>query len=373
MSEENKTFRMLYVIGIVMVVTSHCSGGGISLCTDWFPENSFHMQLFFFASGYFYLKKNEECLGSYIKKKFFKLILPLWIYNIIYGVFTTILKEAGFVIGTSFSLRSVFISSFLFGSDFKFNSPDWFIAQLFIVEVLNVLISKGYSVKMKYREFAIILTELVLGILATMLFTGIDSPIMLILLGRTLYSLSWYGIGRLYKVFEKYDSVDNWKYFSLVLCAQFIILLLINGKSNLSYMSVVSFNFDEKSVLSIYIIPLVAIAFWLRVCKLISPYVLKNRVIQYMGKHTFSIVENQYLGFWFLNTIYYQLSILTNNIWQFDAQSYKSMHNYIFNLPNYEQLKILYVILGLSVPLIMSYTGENIKKILRKNFVSRGK
>ena len=39
-----------------------------------------------------------------------------------------------------FNLFDWLLSPFMFGSNFKFNSPDWFIAQLFIVEVINVLI-----------------------------------------------------------------------------------------------------------------------------------------------------------------------------------------------------------------------------------------
>lgn len=340
-------------------------GGGISLFTDWFPENSFHMQLFFFASGYFYLKTNEENTAYYIKKKTLKLILPLLMYNIVYGVFISILTNFGFSIGEPVTPMSVFVSPFLFGSDFKFNSPDWFVAQLFIVEVLNVIFGKIFPKRIKYREYIIILTELILGVYATISFANMDSPISLILLGRTLYSLSWYGVGRLYRIVEKYDTMSSWKYLSLVICFQFLVLLITNGKANISFMSVVSFKFVGLHIFGIYFIPLAGIAFWLRVCRIIGSYLLKYRLVCFVGKHTFSIVENQYLGFWILNTGYYCLDILTNNILGFDSVSYMNMHNYIFTLANCVQTRILYVIMGILVPVIISYLGECLRKKLR--------
>ena len=57
----NYQFKLLYAIGIVMIVANHTSGnGGISLFYELFPAASFEIGLFVFTSGYFYKEKYEE-------------------------------------------------------------------------------------------------------------------------------------------------------------------------------------------------------------------------------------------------------------------------------------------------------------------------
>ena len=53
-------FKILYCIGMIMIVAGHCDGGGINLLSDWFPYYGFHLGLFLFASGYFYKTKYEN-------------------------------------------------------------------------------------------------------------------------------------------------------------------------------------------------------------------------------------------------------------------------------------------------------------------------
>lgn len=74
-------FKILYAIGIIFVVIGHCGGGGINILSDWFPPYAFHLQLFAFASGYFYKSSSEEYIGKYILKKIKTLLVPLYCWN----------------------------------------------------------------------------------------------------------------------------------------------------------------------------------------------------------------------------------------------------------------------------------------------------
>lgn len=66
----NYQFKLLYAIGIVMIVANHTSGnGGISLFYELFPAASFEIGLFVFTSGYFYKEKYEENILKYFIKK----------------------------------------------------------------------------------------------------------------------------------------------------------------------------------------------------------------------------------------------------------------------------------------------------------------
>lgn len=75
-------FKILYAIGIIFVVIGHCGGGGINILSDWFPPYAFHLQLFAFASGYFYKSSSEEYIGKYILKK-----LKHYLCRFIVGIF----------------------------------------------------------------------------------------------------------------------------------------------------------------------------------------------------------------------------------------------------------------------------------------------
>lgn len=86
-------FKFLYVLGTLSVVIGH-TGGTINLLYDWFPFGSYFLAIFAFSSGYFFDdKKCEYAPGNYVLHKLKSLILPLYVYNTIYGVFVLITKK----------------------------------------------------------------------------------------------------------------------------------------------------------------------------------------------------------------------------------------------------------------------------------------
>ena len=315
------------------------------------------MQLFFALSGYLY-SGNKYTILNYIKKKMKRLLLPCWAYNIFYGLFNIVIGTKGFHIGGVFSFYNIFISSMMFGSNFRFNSPDWFIMQLFFVEIINVFISKLLAKRhpvLKYIYYSITLVGGLLSIQYT-LHNEINDFTRVIF--RTIFCLSWYNIGMLYKQIEKYDTLSNQTYFSIIFIVQFLILM--KNDANVQG-SVVHFNFLINPI-EVYITALLAIAFWVRICKLISVYVLRNKFLDYVGHHTFTIVENQYLGFFFLNILLHMI----NQVWNigFDEAAFYSMHNYIYLYHENYIFAVLYLIMGIGVPIVISYVWDKMKTII---------
>lgn len=354
--KENYTIRLLYVIGIFFVITSHVHFSG-GVLTEWFSENSFHMQMFFWASGYLYSDECEKNICGYLGRKVKRLLIPMVIYNIVYGLFTKVIRQFGFKIGGEITLYNIFISSFCYGSGFCFNSPDWFIAQLFIVEVLNVLAGSVFGKQKKQNEILLCIVYLVLGILSLSVFDINRDSIAGVVFLRTLFCLSWYGIGRLYcLVMEKYDKIDNTLYFGIVFLIQFFILMYNDGSIE---GSVVSFSFTIN-IISLYLSAMMGIAFWLRVARIFSGFIIKNPLVEYVGKHTYSIVENQYLGFWLINFCLFMLNKVIR-IKNFEEKYFFSMHNYFCIVNDNRIFLALYVFAGISVPLLISYAGEHIK------------
>ncbi len=108
----NKKMMLLSSIGIILVVLGHI-GNTINLFNDIFPYYSFHMAMFVFISGYFYnVEYEKKILGKngYIVKKIKKLIIPYFIWNLIYGIIINALRHFDIIsYGQKITLRTFFI------------------------------------------------------------------------------------------------------------------------------------------------------------------------------------------------------------------------------------------------------------------------
>ena len=63
--KENREFRVLSAVGIILVVAGHL-GYNLFDLGGLFPYYSFHVFLFLFVSGYFYKKEAEENILGYL-------------------------------------------------------------------------------------------------------------------------------------------------------------------------------------------------------------------------------------------------------------------------------------------------------------------
>ena len=142
--ENNKKFVFVFL---------YCKSGGINLAFDIFPVYSFHIGLFVFCSGYFYKNKNESNLKGYIWKKFKKLIIPMFLWNIAYGVFVQLTRLKGFTIGSDFTLYNLFIAPIIDGHQFEYNLCFWFIPSLFLIEIMTCFIRKIVSKFANINEY----------------------------------------------------------------------------------------------------------------------------------------------------------------------------------------------------------------------------
>ena len=79
--KNNGQFTILKVWGIFLVVYGHV-GNSMSL----FMGVMFHMPLFIFISGYFYSPKSEDGILAFLKKRFCRLVIPYFAWNLFYGV-----------------------------------------------------------------------------------------------------------------------------------------------------------------------------------------------------------------------------------------------------------------------------------------------
>lgn len=345
---QNLQFKLLAAIGIIIIVSGHCYHGGISLAYEWFPIYSFNVSLFVFISGYFYKPTYEQSVCKYIWKRFKRLVIPAYLWNIAYGVFILLMKNLGYTIGAEVNPYNLFVMPFVDGEAFQYNLGSWFVYPLFLACVINVLFCRLIS-KMRIRnEFIILAVYFAVGIIGIQLAIGGHNTGVMKLITRTMMFLPWFQAGRVYNSWlEKKDKLNSTAYFAVLFVIQ---LLLLTAFDNLEYAPSAMSGFDNGSIVP-YITSFTGIAFWLRVSKLLAPIINDNKIVRLIADNTYSIMIHQMLGFMFVKWLFYALSSAANWFPDFNAQFMRSSIWYYYIPKGLQQYGILYLTGGIIVPI----------------------
>jgi fucose 4-O-acetylase-like acetyltransferase len=256
----------LSAIGIIIIVSGHCYNGGVSLMYDWFPKYSYNLALFVFISGYFYKEKHEEHIFKYIWGRTKRLLIPAYLWNIVYGIIAFALTQVGYTIAQGkFDLYNLFVMPFIDGESFAYNLGSWFVYPLFCVYVFNILFRKLLKKVHRGNEYVILAVYLAIGIFGVQYCIWNPAPNgALLLLFRSMFFLPCFEFGRFYhEKLEKHDNLNSVAYFAIVLGVQ---LLLLTFCENLEYTPSKCVKFDNGCVIP-YVTAITGIAFWLRVAQ----------------------------------------------------------------------------------------------------------
>lgn len=361
--KENREMRILSAVGIILVAAGHL-GYNLFDIGGLFPYYSFHVFLFLFVSGYFYKPESEERIISYIFGKCVTLLLPYYIWNLIYGILTALLHRAGFTIGQDLSLYTVLIAPFDGGHQFMYQFPAWFVPVLFMIEVVNVCMRKVLSLLRMNQEWFIFGGCLILGIATVWLAIGGHVWGLYKIPGRILFMLPGFQLGRIYKEkLEKYDTLPDGLYFLMVMGIQLLITVFCGG---LAFSAVWVSSFANGPVIP-YLTVITGIAFWLRIAKIMNqiPY-LSGKMVT-IGRNTFSIMMHHILAFFLVKTVFYVLHVLTPLCQEFDTSMYFSEINFVYLPGGSEAAKWIYLLAGIGIPLLIASiqrtVGEKILKL----------
>ena len=354
-------FKILYALGMIMVVCGHCWGGGISLAGDWFPYGGMHLPLFMFCSGYFYKSSSEMDVKGYVYRKIKTLIIPLYCYTIAYGVIVQLSRLKGFTIGIDWNVYNIVIKPITSGHQFAYNMGGWFIVPLFMVQIYNVMLRKFFSyVKIAVPEAVFFCISIIMGLVGNY-FASIGYlgewrlPII-----RMLYFVPFYGLGIFYKaVLEKYDKkIPGIYYFAFIFAAKLEIALIY--KKMPAYTPSWCNDFTEGPAMPI-IIGILGIAFWLRIATIAEPVMGKNKNVNLIADNTYSIMMNQFLGFMLVKTVYAVFNKFTLWFADFDWIKYKTDIWWYYMPFNIEHTLILYTIAGIVLPIMLQQVINRLK------------
>ena len=354
-------FRILYAVGMVAVVTTHCSSGGLYLLQDWF--DSWYLGIFVFAAGYFYRFEEERHPLRYIGKKAKHLLIPLYLWNFAYALIVTLMGKLGFTMGVGITWRKIFLFPLTNGHQFSYNLAAWFVAPLFMVETVMAIVrfvlppaSERKWVVIK--ETALSVLFIAAGVTGVRLArAGLNTGWFLVL-DRLLYFLPFFQASVLYRrVLEYHDRLRNTEYFVVVFL--FNLLLCIVNKGLPTY--VYSWCSFTGNALMPFLAGFTGIAFWLRAARVMDPVMGRSRIVTLIAGSTFSIMENQYLGFMAVKGLFYAAYRFLHRFPTFDVAAFRTQYNYFFLPYNVTQTRILYVIAGIFLPVLIQQILTRIK------------
>lgn len=302
-SAADPTFKMLYVLAIIMIVDGHVGSSDYLDFNGLLRYQNYHIALFMFVSGYF-LNLTRGC-KEFFARKTMRLIVPLFLWNAAYGVLCWYLNRyRGFSLGGEFNLYNLLYAPLVDGHQFIYNMASWFLVPLFLVQAIGFLILRPFaapknaalvSLSLKLPAVLFFALALTLGCIALAYAPenhGARTPVLTAL--RTFYFLPAFAFGFLYRhALQKYDTVSTPLYLFAVLAALTYLTGRFPGYNHVpSWLDAVN-----APALAIYAINLLAILFWLRVAGVLSPLLAKSRPLQYIADHTFDIMMHHFAGF----------------------------------------------------------------------------
>lgn len=231
-NKRNKSLDIAKGICLFLVVISH--GCGIPIFGNIIFVS--YVAVFYVISGYTskdYMNKSE------IIKRFKRLIIPYFIYNlvlmIIYCIYSLIIGSFSIeyimkgILGIFYSRYAIYPlgntnNIFLFKF---FNSPTWFLTSMFVTVLIYYFTSKYLKNKSYYMLFVYLLISYALNKLNILLPWSLDT---------CFFTAALMIFGNYMKKYKLFDKKLNAKYFMILFITIIVYLIIfkINGNINLS-------------------------------------------------------------------------------------------------------------------------------------------
>ena len=359
--EENLVFRALYLIAIIFVVDGHTTLADMFDMGSLFKYYSFHLMLFAFGAGYFFRMRDSIAQDLLARAK--RLLVPLYIWNIIYGVGAALLRRfGGFEIGQELSLYTLTLAPILDGEHFAWNLGSWFVFPLFLSQVVYSLIRRT-AVLWKDNEIITFVLCLALGSVAVELCHAGNQAALPLFMMRTLILLPGYAGGQLYR--RKLESRDRMKTLPYLTVIVVLRALLCVRYENLAYL-LSSCSYFVCDAFGVYFGGALAIAFYLRIARMIAPLMKKSPLALYASRHTFDIMMHHFMAFFAVNSVFLIINALGIGAADFSVKSMRTIAEYNYAPGKRPEWNVLYLLAGILLPLGIAWLTDQIKTHIKK-------
>ena len=372
MKDRNTTFTVLSAIAMILVMLGHLDW---NVLTFWglFPYYSYHVLIFVFVSGYFYKPENENNILKYIVHKAKTLMLPYFVWNLIYGLVACMLHSAGIQIGEGLSVYNLLVAPFAGGHQFMYNATAWFVPALFLLEICNVIARRILSFVKIRNEWIIMAGYLAVGVFAV--FMAIRGSVYdyYKIPGRLMVMAPALQLGRIYR--DKLEKIDRLPAFIYIPVLFAVNLLLVKTQGGLNYSVVWVTGFANGPVIP-FVTAVTGIALWLRIAKLIAELLdgkfegrAITKAIKFFGSNTYSVMMHQLIAFMGIKSIF---AVLANAgvCADFDKVQFATDVYYTYVPSGLEIFKLVYMITGIIISLLIgagsSWIAGKISAMIKK-------
>lgn len=286
--ERNQIFNYLYVLAIIMVIDDHTSTR-IGFLSSIFAYNSFYMPLFVFISGYFYKKRG---IIENTKHKIKKLLIPYLIWNFVAIIIAFLLDH---IFGIDWlkkcTVKKILITNFMQGSITSLNGAAWFVIMLFWVSVIY----NGIHCKLKDNriiDFVATIVYIILGFVSVYLCVNgyaMKGDWWLFILKVSFY-IQFFHLGTIFKKYIEKPLLRCNKMLVCVICIAInvILICLYGDKINFySTSNMNSFNFWHLPLIT----SITGIVFYYEIMEFLSRKIGQNKVIDFISRNTFVIMQ----------------------------------------------------------------------------------
>lgn len=368
---ENLAFRYLYGFAILFVLLSHCDGGGVEMLSNWMHFGAFHLGIFVFGSGYFF--REEKLLNPrlYLWNKVKRLLIPLWCWNLFYGLLLTLLHGLNFTFGEPLTLRGILLFPLNSENLYVLNMGSWFIFPFFCVQILygagKLLLNLLGRPKVTDR---ILQALFVTAGFAGVYFAGHGyHEYALYPVFRILYFMPFYAFGMLYRDFlEKYLSkVPAALYFGTCL----LISLMLNARFGKAVYVIPSSCDYPFGMWATYLAGAVGILFWLRVSTVLADFGKECIPLLVLGRSTWDIMFHQFAGIMAVKAVFAVTGRIFGIFRDFDPAAFSGDIWYLYRPGGMKEFALLYVLGAIGISLGVKALLEKGRKQWEKAVKSR--
>lgn len=342
---KNNFISIAKAIGIILMVAGH--SGCPTIINNFLYL--FHMPLFFVCSGYFFKDiNNSNELTGYYKRKIIGLYYPYFKWSLFFLIFHNIFVLSNITHSNIYDFNEYIkqILNICLMTDYEvLIRPFWFIKELLLSSILIATLSL-----LRKRFLTTVNDEILACIL--LFFTVlckyyINSFSVLGNVSILTLSIFYIYIGKLY---HKYEKRIKTRWTTVIVC--FIIILL----GSIYYIGIIDMRYTTISnVLQYFILSITGIIMVFTISKLTNIHINSNSYIYYIGNHTMPILA--------LNLLALKIgNLIKIHLYDLPIKSLSS-HTIIYDYNDY--FWILYIIIGVSFPLLIEYIYIIFKKNIR--------
>lgn len=360
-SNEDMAFRYLYGFGILFVVLSHCDGGGVQFLSNWMNFGAFHLAIFVFGSGYFFKEEKLKQPVSYLWQKIKRLLIPLWCWNLFYGILLALLKLCGFTFGEAFTLKNLLLFPISGENLYVLNMGSWFIFPFFMVQLLYAVLKLLLDClkKPQITDRLIQIIFIAAGGVGVYLAGHGYHETGLYPVFRILYFMPFYALGMLYRDFlqKQIAKLPALVVFGVCLFTS----LLLNTHYGRAVYAIPSSCDYPFGVAATYLAAFLGIAFWMRVSEVLAQCGTGCKPLLTLGRSTWEIMIHQFAGIMAVKCFFAGANRLFGYFPDFDWNAFYGDIWYLYRPGGIEEYAFLYVLGAIAVPLFIRWLISAIK------------